>query len=104
MKKITFSELRKAFQEFNQSHNNGADREYITGVIVYKASNWDKEYTETERSYRVASNNNAFKSGKISTSIYANCLDGKDIGVRLDWYDEWEIDYCYLDEEALETI
>lgn len=102
MKKITFSELEKAFWDFNQSHSNGEGKEYITGVIVYKASNWDKEFTETERSYRTSSKNRAFQAGKISNSIFANCLDGKDLGVRLDWYD-WEIDYCYLDEEVTET-
>lgn len=101
MKKITFSELSNAFWEFNKSHEDDG-KEYITGVIVYKASNWEKPYTETERSYRTSSKCRAFQPGKIANSIFGNCLDGTDDGVRLDWYD-WEIDYCYLDEEVTKT-
>ena len=94
--KITFWELSKNFEEYNHEHDNGCDGTSITGVIVYKQSNWSKPYSEESRSYRVSSNNRAFQDGMIANSIFGHCLDGTDQGVRLDWYD-WDIDYCYMD-------
>ena len=38
------------------------------------------------------------KKGKISNPIFAECLDGIDVGVRLDWYD-WDVEYCYMEQE-----
>lgn len=96
MEKITYDEMERRFMEYNKEHGNGEDGTYISGVVVFAQSNWEKEFTETERSYRVQSNNRAFQAGKISNSIFANCLDGKDLGVRLDWYN-WTPEYCYMD-------
>ena len=99
MKKLAYSEFEAKMWEHGKIHNNNEDyRDAITGVIVYKASNWpDKNYSEKERSYRVSSCNRCFQADKISNSMFGDCLDGKDIGVRLDWYN-WDIDYCYIDE------
>lgn len=94
-KKITYEELCRKFYEFNEEHENGEGNEYIEGVIVYKQSNWEKEYSEKSRSYCVRSNNRAFQYGKIANSIFGYCLDGTDMGVRLDWYN-WDVDYCYM--------
>lgn len=96
MKKITFEQLSHIMWEHNAQHPDKLDTEDITGVIVYKASNWNKPYTEQERSYRVSNASPTFQSGKISNRLSGDCLDGKDIGVRLDWYN-WEVDYCYMD-------
>lgn len=96
-KKLTYSEFVKIMLEHGKEHNNNEDyKDAITGVIVYKASNWKKNFTERERSYRVSSCNRCFQDGKIANSMFGNCLDGIDLGVRLDWY-KWEVDYCYMD-------
>ena len=94
MKKITYAELCEKFREFNKKHKTG---EEITGVIVYSAKNWKKEFPLESRSYRISSYNRAFQDSKIANSIIGESLDGVDVGVRLDWYN-WKIDYCYLDE------
>ena len=97
MKKITFGEMERNFRKYNEEHHNGENyKEAISGVIVYKQSNFDKPYNEKSRSYRVASCNRRFQAGKISNGYYGYCLDGTDDGVRLDLYN-WDIDYCYMD-------
>lgn len=95
MKKMTYSEFREAMFDFNRKNPNGK----LTGVIVITADSFNAPYTETERSYRTNNNQKAFHDGMISNSIYADCLDGKDLGVRLDWYiyDGWKVEYCYLE-------
>lgn len=64
-------------------------------VIVYKQENFNKPYTETERSYEICNGQWGLDSSKMGRCILGNCLDGSDIGVRLDSYD-WKIDYCYI--------
>jgi len=97
MEKISYSKFCKKMWEHGRTHNNNEDsQDAITGVIVYKSENWDVPYTEEQRSYRVSSWNRCFQRGKIAHSMFGDCLDGKDIGVRLDLY-KWKIDYCYFD-------
>ena len=97
MKKISYAEFCKRMRDHNAETNEDYDKA-ITGVIVYKQSNWEKPYTEEQRSYRVSSFNRHFQSGKFSNSLFGGCLDGTDQGVRLDWYN-WKVDYCYMDEK-----
>ena len=101
MEKIKWSQMTKAFWKHNEVNNilvKGMDKDPLKGVVVYKASNWDQEYSLESRSYVVSSDNKAFIDGQISNSIFASNLDGTDVGVRLDWY-RWEVDYCYLIEK-----
>ena len=102
MKKLTYMEFRDAMFKFNEEHPDGKSMLY--GVIVFTKDSFTADYTETERSYRTNNDQKGFQHGKISNSIYANCLDGKDLGVRLDWYmhgeNPWKVDYCYLEESA----
>lgn len=97
MKKIALKEVCEAFHKCNESNEQKELRAVV--VISEKSLNG---YDETARSYEFSSNNSRFKPNKISNSVYGNCLDGKDLGVRLDWYvyglggDRWEVDYCYL--------
>ena len=97
MEKITFSEMEKRMFEFNCAHPESEDKATVSAVDVFKQSNWDKEYSELSRSYRVYNNNRAFQPNKIAHSIYSYCLDGTDDGVRLDWYN-WAVEYCYMEE------
>lgn len=93
--KMTKTELYGAFWE----HNRGKGiNNPIYGVVVFKESNFDKEYPIESRSYIVSSKNDAFIDGRISNSIYGSSLDGSDPFVRLDRYG-WEVEYCYLIEE-----
>ena len=96
MEKIPMSKLNEIMTEYNRRFPEHEDERKLSGVIVYKASNWKKEYAEPSRSYRVWNCNRAFQDGKISNSLFGYCLDGTDQGVRLDWYD-WEVDFCYMD-------
>lgn len=98
MEKISYAEFREAMFKFNEEHTNSEEKLY--GVIVFTEDSFDKPYTERERSYKISNEQNAFKHGKISNAIWADCLDGKDLDVRLDYYmGNWKIDYCYLLEE-----
>jgi len=71
------------------------NKEWMRAVVVYKETNWEEDYSLESRSYRIERDNKFFQENKISNSLYGNCLDGCDFGVRLDWYN-WEVDYCYI--------
>ena len=103
MKKITWSELCKAMRDFNEEHGytTKGNKEELRGIVVFREDSWNKPYTEVQRSYQFTSDNKAFLPNQLSNSIFADCLDGKDLGVRLDWYmhDDkmpWKVEYCYL--------
>ena len=102
MKKITFAQVCQTFQSYNDARNVSQfrDKKSLKAVIVFKQGPWFKqEYTEEQRSYIFSSDNKYFISGLGGCSLYADCLDGSDRGVRLDWYlPEWKIDYCYMVE------
>lgn len=103
MKKFSWGEFVSIMERHNIDNNittRGQDKHPLIGIVVYKQGDYFRqEYTETERSYRVSSNNKYFIPGQIGQSIFADCLDGIDIGIRLDWYEDWVVDYCYFEEE-----
>lgn len=96
MKKMNYWELHEAMCKFNEENPNGK----MYGVIVFTEDSFGASYTEKERSYRVSNDNKAFQHGKISNSLFGDCLDYKDLGVRLDvyMYDGWKVEYCYIEE------
>lgn len=102
MEKITYAEFCNAMWKFNADNGltSKGNEKRLEGVIVFTEDSFTKPYTETERSYRTNSDQKAFFPNMSSNSIFADCLDGKDLGVRLDWYmggkDGWKVDYCYL--------
>jgi hypothetical protein len=73
-------------------------------VVVFKPESFSKEFTEKQRSYEIDRDNHYFKPDSISNSLFGNCLDGTDNGVRLDIYKSrlpeegkrWIVDYCYI--------
>lgn len=102
MKQVTFSSIREAFRQYNEEHHiqygMSSNVPDITAIVVYKQSNFTKPYSETERSYRVDNRGGkAFFNGMLGNSIWGDCLDGKDLGVRLDAYG-WDIEYCYFEQ------
>lgn len=103
MKKMTFAEVCDLFYKHNEEKGctQFSDNERLTAVVVFKLGPWfNAEYTEIQRSYRFVSDNKYFLPDMCGNSIYANCLDGSENGVRLDWYlGKWEVDYCYIEEK-----
>lgn len=100
MKKMTYGEFCTAMREFNKQngHTRQGNKKLLEGVVVFTEDSFTKPYTEKERSYQTDSDQKAFLPDMISNSIFGDCLDGKDLGVRLDLYiyDSWKVDYCYL--------
>ena len=103
MKKMTFAQVSAAFYKHNENRvtTQFGDNERLTAVVVFKKENWpDKDFSEESRSYRFTSDNKCFVPGMCSSSIFADCLDGSDNVIRLDWYlNDWKIDYCYIEEK-----
>ena len=104
MKKITYQELYSKMVQFNKENNvtckGNGDKE-LRAVIVFTEDSFENEYTLDERSYEVTNHNKRFIVDNLGNSLFGNCLDGVDLGVRLDWYmaDSWEVDYCYIVEQ-----
>lgn len=104
IKKLTYGEFESAMWKHNES--NGIKNQgkcSLMGVVVFKQESFDKPFTEAQRSYMTYNNQKAFIPNMISNSIFADCLDGTDTGVRLDWYmrdknKPWEVEYCYIVE------
>lgn len=101
MKNTTKHEIIEKFREHNRAHGyNYGDYqgEEITAVIVYAQSSFPREYSEQSRSYRVSNfGGKAFFDGMIGNSIFGDCLDGTENGVRLDYYTDWKIEKCYFE-------
>lgn len=90
---MEWGDIIALFREYNRTV--GANARPLTAYIVYDASNWNEPYNETSRTYAVNSWSNIFFEGKISTSLFGDCLDMTESGVRLDWYN-WKREKCYL--------
>ena len=90
-------------EEFTKKMRDAVEENKILkGVIVFTEDSFDTPYTVEERSYQVDNENSKyFDVEKLGNSLYGDCLDGKDLGVRLDNYlDDWDVDYCYFIDEA----
>lgn len=100
MEKITFEELYDIFYNHNVKNDvthQFEDKSALSGVVVFKQSNFTKEYSVEARSYKFRSDNKYFIGGMLGSSIFAESLDGSD-RMRLDWYlGEWDIEYCYIE-------
>lgn len=105
--RMSWRELCNYLVAFNEKHNitcKGFGPK-VTAVVVITKGSFDRAYTEEERSYRFTNHNKAFIPSNISRSIFADCLDGKEVGIRIDWYlgDSWEVEYAYIESEDEET-
>lgn len=93
--KITFQELK-------------ARKDWKQVVIVFSQDSFTKPYAEQARSYIVSSDDKYFNDKAHGNSLYGNCLDGENLGVRLDIYmhsisedglgERWIPEYCYIIE------
>ena len=97
---MTFAQARKIIDEHNTKENitkQFCDKHPIKLYIVYTKDSFDKKYTEKQRTYETRSDNKYFLPNMCGNSLFGNCLDGNDDGVRLDWYfGSWKIERCYL--------
>lgn len=101
--RFTWYEVRDIMYKYNADHNytTKGTPTHLTAVAVISQDSFDREYSERSRSYAFTSDNKAFIAGQLSNSVFSDCLDGTDNGVRLDWYihDGWDIDYVYFEED-----
>ena len=94
MEKITFGQLCNTSDSWEKA------------VIIFAPESFNREFSEIERSYEVYSDAKYFDANMGGSSLFGNCLDGKDNGVRLDWYMKrmpsegtpWTVEYCYIVE------
>ena len=95
-KRITFKELCDIMFD----HNTNKKGCPLKAVIVFTQESFNKEYSELSRSYSVSSESKYFMPNMGGNSLFGNCLDGSESGVRLDWYiygdKPWRVEYCYL--------
>lgn len=112
-KKLTWNEAVKYLIEFNKKHNittkGGGPQTCTMVAVIADESLYHQDnipFTEEQRSYAFTNHNKRFIPSIISNSIFADCLDGTDPGVRLDWYinpgtaGSWKVEYCYIKEEV----
>ena len=90
-KTIEKRDAREIWDAMKECHKTGMHR---MAVIVFSQDNWQKEFTEQERSYRSYSDQWGWDYSKMGNCRLGDCLDGTDDGVRLDWYN-WDIEYWY---------
>lgn len=100
MEIITFSELCNIFNKHNEDNNitqQFSDKNPLIGGICFHKNSFNGDFTEKERTYTFRSDNKYFISGLNGKSIFANCEDGTDQGIRLDYYlNHWTVDYCFI--------
>jgi hypothetical protein len=87
IKKISFYDLQR---------NNS----WKEAVVVFTEDSFKKPYSELERSYKIYSGDKYFDGNMGGNSLYGYCLDGKDLGVRLDQYiySGWKPEFAYITE------
>ena len=107
MKKMTFYELKDIISEHNKEYGikqQYSDKNPLNCVVVFKNSNFNVEYSLEERSYRFRSDEKFFLPEMLGRSIFAHSIEGDD-NIRLDWYlNEWDIDYCYVEENENDIV
>lgn len=104
MKELTYPQMAVLFRAVEAVTNKCV---HVEGNIVFTKDSFNKEYSETERTYVTTSNNKAFQPNMSGYSIYGSSLDGSDPMVRLDGFmkaekggkDGWEIERCYMPDD-----
>lgn len=99
---MNYGKLKQIFQELKHH----SPMEDLTAHVTFTEDSFDKPYSLLSRTYSFSSDNKAFLSYMGGYSIFGDCLDGTDQGVRLDWYiaeegrgGSWNIQNCYILEQ-----
>lgn len=107
MQKMTWREMTKLFRDYNKTKPPVVP---VVGYIIFAPESYRREYSLEPRTYMVCSDCNWFNN-RISCSLYGDCLDGTDRGVRLDCYMQdfgnkggWIVADCYVDDLVMEKI
>lgn len=95
---MSYAEMKKRFRDMERS------RQHTEGYIVFSADSFNSPYSETARTYSVSSDAKAFQPNMGGYSIFGDCMDGSEYGVRLDQYmaaerggkDGWKVERCYM--------
>ena len=109
MNKMTYREMKNLFFAHECANRDIPyhERTHLTGFIVFTEDSYTKPYSLESRTYRVSSDNKAFKPDMGGYSIFGSAIDGSDDGVRLEAYmaeerggkNGWKVEYCYLEKE-----
>ena len=100
--KMTYGEMVAKFREHERSNPST----HLTGFIVFTEDSFDKPYSLESRTYKVSSDNKAYRPNMGGYSIFGWAIDGSDPGVRLERLmaaekggaNGWQGDYCYMEE------
>ena len=79
--------------DYVMTHNLFGQGKKIT--IIYSQDNWNKPYTEVQRTYTTNTDQKCYDVDACGTSMFGDCLDGTDLGIRLDWY-RWKAEKVIL--------
>lgn len=97
---MKYSELKRVFCDWNRDHPTQG----LTAHIIFTEDSFDNEYSLLSRTYRITSDEKAFWPSMAGYSVFGDCLDGTDQGVRLDYYMQkeranvngWKVEDCYI--------
>lgn len=99
---MDYAELKQIFRELKRT----SPRDDLTAHIIFTEGSFKKHYSLLSRTYCISSDNKAFWPNMGGYSIFGNCLDGTDQGVRLDYYmaeerdiNGWKVEDCYILEQ-----
>ena len=95
---MNYSELKRIFRELKGTF----PRDDLTAHVIFTEDSFAKQYPLLSRTYCFSSDNKAFQPNKGGYSIFGDCLDGSDQGVRLEQYmneeyggkDGWVVEDC----------
>ena len=79
---MTYQELKKIFIAHEANKPSG----HLTAFITFTEDSFREPYSKTDRTYVISSDNKAFHPNMSGYSVIGNCLDGTDMGVRLEAY------------------
>ena len=77
---MTYQELKKIFI----AHEANKPSAPFTSFPPFAEDSFREPYSKTERTYVISSDNKAFHPNMSGYSVIGNCLDGTDMGVRLE--------------------
>ena len=96
---MNYGELKQIFRKLKAI----SPRDDLTAHIIFTEDSFAKEYPLLSRTYSISSDNKAFWPNMGGYSIFGNCLDETDQGVRLDYYmaeerdiNGWKVEDCYI--------
>ena len=104
---MNYSELKQVFRELKCN----SQLEDLTAHIIFTKDSFDQQYPLLSRTYRISSDNKAYWPNMSGYSIFGDCLDGTDQGVRLDYYmaeerdpTGWKVEDCYILEQMRDVV